>query len=423
MMRWFSLLGGKLSKGTAVLLKKMKRIFQIIYKIPIFTLAIPLVLMIRLIRPWLLVRVSGLMSFRIGHFTANTELYLCELAAGINVPNQRYVDIFFMIKPICNQQLATMWRRILRVWPSWILIPIFRINQLIPGGKLHQISTTNRDIHNLYDRFPANLTFTAEEESRGISNLQAMGLPKGAQFVCLNVRDSAYLDSHIAYDWSYHNFRDSNIQNFVLAAEALARRGYFVIRMGAKVHEAINSSHPRVIDYATNGMRSDFMDIYLGAKCLFAISTGSGWDGIPEIQRRPIVYVNYSPVGYLCSFRDSTLSIVKHHYSLDLDRELSLSEIFTVGVGFSLSSSEYKLKGVNLVENTPEEIHDAVIEMAERLNVSWVAHTDDQELQRRFWEIFTADALSPYAFGPLHGEIRGRFGATFLRINSKWFLK
>jgi putative glycosyltransferase (TIGR04372 family) len=405
----------------SLIIKKIKRLFQIIYKVPIFILAIPFVLMIRLIRPWLLVRVSGLLSFRIGHFAANTELYLCELDAGINVPSQPYIDIFFMISPVCNHQLAIMWKRILRVWPSWIFIPIVQINKLIPGGKLHQISTTmGRDIHNLYDRFPAHLKFTDEEELRGKAGLEALGLPKGAQFVCLNVRDSAYLDAHITNDWSYHNYRDSDIQNYVLAAEALANKGYYVIRMGAKVHEAINSVHPKVIDYATNGMRSDFMDIYLGAKCFFAISTGSGWDSIPEIQRRPIVYVNYGPVGYLCSFRELTLSIVKHHYSMDLNRELSFSEIFNHGVGFCLESSEYKSKGVKVVENTPEEIHNVVIEMAERLEGTWSEHPDDQALQRRFWEIFPTDALNQYYDSPLHGEIRGRIGANFLRSHSNW---
>ena len=60
------------------------------------------------------------------------------------------------------------------------------------------------------------------------------------------------------------------------SAEALADRGFYVIRMGKKVNAAINSSQPNVIDYATNGMRSDFMDIYLGAKCSFCISSNFG---------------------------------------------------------------------------------------------------------------------------------------------------
>ena len=99
----------------------------------------------RLIRPWLLVRLGNLISTRIGHFALNTELYLCEYKAGINTPNQRHLDIFFMGKPICNQQLAIMWRRLLRIWPALIIGPIANINLIIPGGKLHEIGDNEQN--------------------------------------------------------------------------------------------------------------------------------------------------------------------------------------------------------------------------------------------------------------------------------------
>ena len=87
--------------GTTV--SKIKLLFRKIFKLPLYGLAIPAVLIMRLIRPWLLVRLGGLISTRIGHFAANTELYLCENKAGINVPSQRYIDIFYMDgKPVCN---------------------------------------------------------------------------------------------------------------------------------------------------------------------------------------------------------------------------------------------------------------------------------------------------------------------------------
>ena len=47
-------------------------------------------------------------------------------------------------------------------------------------------------------------------------------------------------------------------------------------------------------------------------------------------------------------------------------------------------------------------------------------HPDDEALQRRFWEIFPTDALDAYQGRPLHGEIRARFGAVFLRNNGEW---
>lgn len=411
--------------GRAVLFRKIKRALCIPHKLLLFILAVPVVAAIHLIRPWLLVRWGGLASPRIGHFAANTELYLCERDAGINVPGRRHVDIFFMEPPICNRQLAKMWKRILRVWPAWILPFLRRVNRLIPSGAVHEIgdnTQNDRDVHNLLDRFPPHLKFTADEEISGEAGLRRMGIPAGAPFVCLIVRDSAYLDAHQSKDWSYHNYRDSDIQNYVLAAEELADRGYFVVRMGVKVRDAIKSHHSRVIDYATNGMRSDFMDIYLGAKCAFCISTSTGFDALPLIFRRPIVFVNLVPLGYLWTFRSQIIGITKHHITVQKDRELTLKEIFTHDVGFSLRASDYLTNGIRLIENTPEEIRDAVVEMADRLGGTWQPGPNDDALQRRFWEIYPADAHDVYQDRPLHGEIRCRFGARFLRANGE-FLK
>jgi putative glycosyltransferase (TIGR04372 family) len=412
--------------GTTV--SKMNQFLRKVFKLPHYSLAIPSVLIMRLIRPWLLVRIGFLVSTRIGHFAANTELYLCERDAGINVPSQRHIDIFFMGgKPICNQQLASMWHRLLRIWPALILGPIYRINQLIPGGKLHEIGSNtqnDRDVHNLLDRFSPHLQFTAEEEMGGEAALRAMGIPTGAPFVCLTVRDSAYLAKQLAggnYDtFKYHNYRDSDIQNYVLASDELTKRGYFVIRMGVKVHSAINSANPKVIDYATNFMRSDFMDIYLGAKCAFCISVGTGFDAVPVIFRRPVAYVNMLPAGHLFTFRHQFLGIFKHHVDAESNRELTLFEIFKKDIGFCGQSSCYESKGVDLIENTPEEIRDVALEMAERLNGTWQALPEDAALQERFWEIFPTEAVKAYNGNPLHGEIRASFGAMFLRNNQEW---
>lgn len=401
----------------------MKRALYIPHELFLSILAFPVVVMINLIKPWLLVRWGELPGPRIGHFAGNTELYLCERDADINVPKRRHVDIFFIEHPICNQQLAKMWKRILRVWPTWILAFLRRVNWLIPGGAVHEIGCNtqhDRDVHNLLDRFPPHLKFTAEEEARGEVNRQAMGIPNGIPFVCLIVRDSAYLDAHQSNDWSYHNYRDSNIQNYVLAAEELANRGYFVLRMGAKVLEPIRSNHPRVIDYATNGMRDDFMDVYLGANCYFCISVGTGFDAIPVIFRRPIVHANLVPLGYLPTFRNRSLSITKHHFSIKKGRNLTLTEIFADSAGFGLRTSDYVSRGIKLIENTPEEIRDVVVEMAERLNGAWQAEPDDNVLQRRFWEIFPVHARNASDNARLHGHIRMRFGAQFLRSNKEF---
>jgi putative glycosyltransferase (TIGR04372 family) len=369
---------------------------------------------------------EGLISSRIGHFSANTELYLCERDAGINLPSQKYVDIFYNgLKPICNHQLLIMWRRVLHIWPAWIVRPINRINRIIPGGKVHQIGQNtqdDRDVHNLLDRFPAHLKFTTKEESRGESGLRAMGIPLGRSFICLAVRDSDYLAMHLkGIDFSYHNYRDCDIKNFVLATKALVDRGYYVIRMGAKVHAAMNFVHPQFIDYAFNGMRNDFMDIFLGARCAFFLSTGMGWDAVPAwLFRRPGIYANLMPLGYIPTFSNKFLLTSKRHFRKDEMQELSLSEIFSLDVGFCMTSADYESRDVCFIENTSEEIRDVVLEMVERLAGNWLPHPDDDALQQKFWTIFPTHAVDVNVGKPLHGKICARFSAAFLRNNLGW---
>lgn len=403
----------------------MNKKLRIIISEPLLLIALPVslisLLAIVIARPFIRIRIGFLRCDRIGHFAANTELYLCE--RDFKKDCGKTLDLFHYNRKVCNQQLASMWERKLHVLPWFWLRPlclIIRSFDCFASYRAVEARGGDRDVDNLLDRFPPHLEFTAEEEERGKAGLRAMGIPSNAPFVCLTVRDSAYLAQlYKGADTSFHNYRDSDIQNYVLAAETLADRGYYVIRMGAKVRAPINSTHPKVIDYAANGMRSDFMDIYLGAKCEFCISTSTGWDAVPIIFRRPVVYVNQTPIGYLNSFSRRYLGIMKHHFLKNENRKLTLQEIFTHGVGFCMASSDYLSKGVDLIENTPEEIQDVVIEMAERLKGIWQPHEDDEALQRKFWEIFPVDAVDPNGV-PLHGEIRSRYGANFLQKNRWW---
>jgi putative glycosyltransferase (TIGR04372 family) len=406
-----------------LLLRKILLGVFLIKKILLCILAIPPIILIRLIRPIVLLRWGNMFSNRIGHFAANTELYLCERDAGINRPKCCHIDIFYMgHEPICNFQLAKMWKKHLRIVPAWLMSPIASANRLIPGGKIHEIGNNiqnDRDINNLLDKFPPHLEFSKEEERRGREGLIKMGIPADASFICLAVRDSTYLSIHLGDNFSYHNYRDTDIQNYVLAAEYLASRGYFVIRMGVNVDKSLNSTSPKVIDYASNGMRSDFMDIYLGAKCFFCISVGTGFDAVPFIFHRPTVFVNMVPVGYLSTFRINSVGIVKHYFNSILKKKLTLEEIFFYGIGFSTFTDDYESKDIQLIENTPTEIRDTVIEMLDRLNGIWEPVDDDQNLQKRFWELFPINVVDEKGV-KLHGSIKMHFGAQFLRNNRNW---
>ena len=401
-------------------IKQFKYFLRKFFKLPFYIFAIPVLLLIRLIRPWILIRLGSIASQRIGHFAGDVEVYLCEKDAGINVPNQLYFDIFFWVTPVCNEQLAIMWQRVLTVWPACIMGRVYRINQLIPGGIAHNIPFINndRDVNNLLDQSVPHIQFTAEEQIYGKNNLRALGVSDKTKFICLIVRDDAYLKIALRHtDWSYHNYRNADIQNYILAAEMLAERGYFVIRMGKKMNTPINIKHPRIIDYAFSNMRNDFMDIYLMAHCNFCITTCSGIDAVAAIFRRPICVTNVLPLAYHPTFSNRYISITRHHIDPSSNRELSLSEILSHNFG---DSAIDKIKMLNYIENTPEEISDVCAEMAERLNGKWKILPDEDLIQSRFRKVFLQNISISIKNKSLHGEIRSRFGTKFLQNNLWW---
>lgn len=375
-------------------------------------LVMPLVLAMRAARPVIVIRIGALTSNRIGHFAPYTELYLCQRDVGTQ--NKWTVDIFYHMPPVCNQQLKDMWGRTLRV--SRFASLLDRYNRWLPGYQAHMVPMRmGRDVHGLLARTSPHLCFTPEEERRGREELVRMGIDEGTHFICFAGRDPAYLDSAFpvlakSAGWGYHDYRDSSIHNYELAGEEMVHRGYVAIRMGAVVKEALHSHNPRIIDYASNGMRNDFLDIFLGAKCRFFIGGGSGLDAIPMIFRRPVCYVNHIPMEYVHTWLPHDLLIFKKLWLPQEGRFMTFREIFESGVGRYLRSVQYEQAGIDIVENTSEEITSLAVEMDERLNGTWQTTEEDEELQRQFWALFKPSELNG-------GVLLSRIGAEFLRQN------
>lgn len=369
-------------------------------RLSLVPLAILCVLVLRLLRGR--VRIGILWTQRIGHLAGNVEVYLCERDAGIR-PHS--FDIWCAPGEPCNKQLLKMWGRVLHIDRTGFANIVFKLNRLFRGWQSIEIPSGNldRDVNNLWERYAPHTGFTPKEEFLGKTGLQNMGIPDGAKWACLIVRDNAYLPQ-----LSYHAYRDSDVDTYTEAALELARRGYYVIRMGAKVAKPMPIKHERIIDYATNGMRSDFMDIYLAAKCEFMISNGTGLDAVAGIFRRPICYVNYVPLEYLNTWNPHSLAIWKHHEKDG--KRMTPAEIYESGAGKFMRSDEFEDAGIKLVDNTPEEIKAVVEEMADTFRPASIPSGD----QSAFWRDFPC-SLSPHTNQPLHGEIRMRIGREFLK--------
>jgi putative glycosyltransferase (TIGR04372 family) len=308
-----------------------------------------------------------------------------------------------------------MWRRTpsLHIWSLARYLAV--ANRMLPGGKKHNIDLLNtdttkwRDLNGLLGKTSEHLRFTREEEEKGLKELQRMGTSNDSKFVCFIARDSSYLDAiyNGKIDCGYHNYRDASIDNYIPATEELVRRGYFAYRMGAVVNRPLTNCRPGVIDYATQ-YRSEFLDIYLCGKCHFFISSGTGIDEVARILRRPIVYVNYMIISCVNGADLNCITIFKKLWLRKEHRFMTFGEMLNLGSGF-LHGEQYEKIGVDVVENTPEEIKSVVMEMDERLKGIWQTTDEDEKRQKLFWSLF-----KPSEFNKI---FRSRIGTDFLREN------
>jgi putative glycosyltransferase (TIGR04372 family) len=159
-------------------------------------------------------------------------------------------------------------------------------------------------------------------------------------------------------------------------------------------------------------MRTEFLDIFLGAHCTFAISVGSGWDFIPAIFRRPTMWVNHLPI-----FDTSGLTLpITIYPKLLVDQNsqnlISIFEILDRKIADQFTSQAYKDAGVEIRDLSSEELVDAVTEMARRVEGTFVETPEQKEMQAKLKHIFsTHPKLQP---SPNYYPIRAQFASCFL---------
>ena len=364
------------------------------------------------------VNVHYIYNSRIGHFATNTELsYLSTQTSNTSHRFKQLHLFFFESKKSANSFIETLWRRKLTVLPQDLGWLIYDLAKRLPMSKI-AAQSTNDDVDGLLVATKPTLTFNSSELAEGQIFLRKLGLSPNDKFICLNVRDGVFLRESEAIgwtknrDWSYHDFRDSDISTYVNAAEALAEMGYTVFRMGAIVKDPLISKHPRVIDYATNGMRTEFLDIFLGAHCTFCISTGSGWDSVPTIFRRPVMFVNHLPFFAASAITMRITIYPKLLADKDSSSTLSLKELTERNLATPHNSAAYADAGVQIRDLSSDELVEAVTEMAQRVEGTFVETPEQKKMQAKLKHILsTHPKLQPT---PNYYPIRSEFASCFL---------
>ena len=251
------------------------------------------------------------------------------------------------------------------------------------------------------------LTISNEDYRRGWDCLKSLGVSQDTWFVCLHVREAGWNDPN-----SYASqFRNADIKTYFSAIKAVVDAGGWVIRMGDPGMTPLPPM-PHVIDYAHSQAKSDWMDVFLCSQCRFIIGSSSGVFPVASAFGVPAVVTNFLQASAVYQMSSQDILLPRICRDKTKNRNLTFYELISPPLGMAFSQIHYDELGIEAVENTPEQIKDAVMEMLERFHGTVQYSEEDEILQERFQKV-TASC------GKLYGNedfiCYSRIGRKFLR--------
>ena len=379
-------------------------IVKIIHGI-IAILHMPLLLVIYVIRPFIEIKFGYLSTGRIGHFAQDLGYAIIE-----KNKNKNKITLYYLQDITSNEELKVIAKRELNVNQYYK----YFVHAYIALGLQSQIVSTHRhrigacgsrDVTGIMSSSTYDISLLDKENKISESYMKKYGWTEGENFVCVNVRDKAFFNESEAS--SRHMYRNSNIDDFEIAINYLLNLGYWVIRMGKKVERPSKVKHKKFVDYGTYENRTDLLDIWFYKNCYFFISTGTGIDSVAKMFKKPVLIVNLVPLMDIASWVDG-ITVPKRLF-WNNGKELTLTEHLD-----NRNVNQYKEKGINVVDLSPNEIKSVVQEMVDRLNDIPLSDKQIQD-QGKFWNILEHHE----SYGKFHGvrDPDASFGTSFLKNN------
>jgi len=345
---------------------------------------------------------------RIGHLAAEPDIFIKERMLGMR--SWVYGVILSPPGTAANECLLDYWRRHVKVVRSSLWVAILSRFQQFPhlcfdvGRYTLAINETAPSVavQAAWGNRPALLALSAQHQREGRALLSALGVPADAGIICFHCREEGFSPS----DEALHSFRNCNIENYLPAVAALAKQGYWCMRMGDPTMRRLGTME-RILDYAHLEIRSDWMDVFLCASCRFFLGSPSGLSEVASVFGRPCAMANQAPLSTLLKFGFNDVAIPKLLWSDEQGRYLGFREIFDSEIANFRFTTQYRERGLRLVENTREDISDLALEVLQRSSKGTAYSSEDEERQRRFKALMRP---GHYSYGGVT-----RIGRDFLR--------
>ena len=341
---------------------------------------------------------------RFGELAKKLDLYVKARRLGMTPP----VKAILAVRPewVCNWALLEYWREqhadavTILTDPAaaaeaeetygecTLDLDYFRL----PDGRALHVSIAKMTIWNLWEEAGGGplLKLRDDHHQRGAAWMRARGVPEDAWFAALHVREAGYHDES---GWAYNQHRNSRLEDYVPAIEAITQRGGWVVRIGDPSMTPLPVME-NVIDYAVAEERAPELDLYFCAAARFMVAVVSGGMAVASVFGTPVLGVDAFPPGsYPYSGRD--FYIHKRRRRRDTEEFLDAAEMLEPPRRLMQSPRFFHDQGLDVVANTAEDILDAVVEMMARLDGTFEMTEQDRADVDRYREMTDYPNIPP----------------------------
>ena len=224
---------------------------------------------------------------RIGHLINNIDQAIYYL----NKKKCFYILLIYLNGKVSNNFIVSLWKKnkkifFLNLSKKIILLSNYnyKLKRFILGWEVIQPPFTKlyASKANIYlDKNKINLT---DEENKLLSK----------KFICLHSRDSKYT-TNIALDNNYLEYKNFSFEDFNSTINRIKKNKQLPIRIGNYTEDQNSKKKLNYLDMSGNRSK-EHMDILLQYYAKFTIIGLTGFSAATNTFRKPLLYINYTPL-------------------------------------------------------------------------------------------------------------------------------
>ncbi len=234
-------------------------------------------------------------------------------------------------------------------------------------------------------------------------------------FVCLHARNNFYLEKHAIIDKNFHDYRNFNFEDFELVINFL-KKNNSIIKIGETFFDETFNFKKKDFFTSIDFHSNEEIDYLLNAYSRYNIIGNSGLSGISSILRKKIIYINFIPLNlhHLSYCSPGSLILPKKIFDNKKNRFLTFKENVFFDYSIHSEIDPYLKNHLSVINNSPQEILDVVIEMEQRL----IGNNENncEILNDQFWKSITINN-NDERINYLKNELKLSISNKFLKNN------